>query len=191
MRRINLQTAKVLLGILFCCLIPIAVVAEEENKTKDPAEKNSDPDEVHSKTRVKLGGISLGGFYRHYSGFDYYPYYYPYNSAFWGVPPYSVWPYPDFSAALYHPGYYHGFSRSEGMGEVKLLTSEKTAEVFLDGAYAGVAEDLKSIWLEPGAYNLEVKGHLSEPFKMRIYVLSGKTVKVNAASTPERGEVRR
>jgi len=189
MRRISLQAAKVLLGILVCCFIPVAVVAEEENKAKDPAEKNSDP-EVHSKTRVKLGGISLGGFYRHYSSFDYTPYYYPYDAALWGMSPYSVWPYSEFSPALNPPGYYRDFSRSEGMGEVKLLTSEKTAEVFLDGAYAGVAEDLRSIWLEPGAYNLEVKGQQGEPFKMRIYVLSGKTVKVNAAVTPERGEVR-
>jgi hypothetical protein len=189
MRPSSLPAIKVLLGVLFCCLIPATVTGEEGDKVKDPSAENSAP-EIHSKTRVKLGGVSLGGFYRHYSGFDYYPYYYPYSSAFWGVAPYSVWPYPDFSPALYHPGYYSGFSRSEGMGEVKLLTSEKTAEVFLDGAYAGVAEDLKSIWLEPGAYNLEVKGHLGEPFKMRIYVLSGKTVKINAAVTPEKGEVR-
>jgi hypothetical protein len=108
-------------------------VAEEENKAKDPAEENSNP-EVHSKTRIKLGGISLGGSYRRYSGFDYYPYYYPYSTAFWGVTPYPVWPYADFSPPLYHPSYYRSFSRSDGMGAVKLLTSEKTAEVFLDGA---------------------------------------------------------
>jgi len=189
MRRINLQAAKVLLGLLFCCLIPLVVLAQEESKAKDPAEENSAP-EIHSQTRVKLGGISLGGFYRHYSGFDYYPYYYPYSSALWGVMPYSLWPYPDFSPAFYHPGYYSGFSRSDGMGEVRLLTSEKTAAIFLDGAYAGVAEDLKSIWLEPGAYTLEVQGHGNERFKKRIYVLSGKTVKVNAALIPEREEVR-
>jgi len=183
----NLQAGRLLLSILLCCHIPVAAAAEEENKANDSSEENASP-EVHSKTRVTLGGISLGGFYRHDSGFGYYPYYFPYNSAFWA--PYPVWPYPDFSPGLYHPGYYRGFSRSDGMGEVKLLTSEKTAEVFLDGAYAGVAEDLKSIWLEPGAYTLEVKGDGSEPFRKRIYVLSGKTVKVNAASPSERREVR-
>jgi PEGA domain len=188
MRRLNLPVAKVLLGLLFSCLIPVVVLAQEESKAKDPAEENSNP-EIHSQTRVKLGGISLGGFYRHYSGFDYYPYYYPYSSALWGVMPYPFWPYPDFSPAFYHPGY-SGFSRSDGMGEIRLLTSEKSAAVFLDGAYAGVAEDLKSIWLEPGAYTLEVQGHGNERFKKRIYVLSGKTVKVNAALTPEREEAR-
>lgn len=189
MRRIDLQVPKVLLGVLLCCLIPVAVLAEEESKAQDPAEANSEP-EIHSKTRVKLGGISLGGFYRHYSGFDYYPYYYPYSYALWGTPPYPIWTYPNLSPDFYHPAYYRGFSRSDGMGEVKLLTSEKTAEVFLDGAYAGVAEDLKSIWLEPGAYTLEVKGQGNELFKKRIYVLSGKTVKVNAALAPEREEGR-
>src|SRR5262245_39649642 len=189
MIRSNIQAAKVLLGILLSCLIPLAALADEEGKAKDPAEENSDP-EIHSKTRVKLGGISLGGFYHHHSGFDYYPYYYPYNSALWGAMPYPLWPYADFSPAFYHPGYYSGFSRSDGMGEARLLTSEKTAAVFLDGAYAGVAEDLKSIWLEPGAYTLEVTGHGNEQFKRRIYVLSGKTVKVNATLARERKEVR-
>src|SRR5262245_53225417 len=105
MRRINLPAVKVLSGILFCCLVPVAVAAEDEDKAKDPSAENDAP-ESHSKTRVKLGGISLGGFYQHYSGFDYYPYYYPYSSAFWPVPPFPVWAYPDFSPALYHPGYY-------------------------------------------------------------------------------------
>jgi hypothetical protein len=172
--------------MLLCCLIPVAVAAEDEAKAEDSSAENSVP-EIQSRTRVYLGGVSAGGFYRRYSGFDYYPYYYPYSSVFWGML-YPAWPYPD--PILYHPGYYSGFSRSDGMGEVKLQTSEKTAEVFLDGAYAGVAADLKSIWLEPGAYTLEVRGQGSEPFKKRIYVLSGKTVRVNATLTSETGEGR-
>jgi PEGA domain len=185
MRASDLQVPRILLGILLCCLIPVAVAAEDEDNAKDPSAENSTP-EIQSRTRVYLGGVSAGGFYRRYSGFDDYPYY-PYSSAFWGMP-YPTWPYPD--PILYHPGYYSGFSRSDEMGEVKLQTSEKTAEVFLDGAYAGVAADLKSFWLEPGAYTLEVRGQRSEPFKKRIYVLSGKTVRVSATLTSETGEVR-
>jgi len=76
------------------------------------------------------------------------------------------------------------------MGEVKLLTAEKNAEVFLDGAYAGLSEDLKSIWLDPGAYSLELKSTGKQVFKKRIYVLSGKTVKIEVALTPEVGEAK-
>ncbi len=38
------------------------------------------------------------------------------------------------------------------MGEVKLNTNLKDAEVYIDSAYAGKAGDLKSLWIEPGAY---------------------------------------
>jgi hypothetical protein len=66
------------------------------------------------------------------------------------------------------------------MGEVKLQGTQKSAEVFLNGAYAGITGDLKSIWLEPGAYDLEVKaGH--QRFSQRIYVLSGKSLKIRPA----------
>ncbi len=187
MRARQLQTSRVLGGILFCCLLPITCAAEDQDKATDPTSENS-ATELQPKTRVHLGGISIGGLYGRYSGFDYYPYYYPYGSALWGMPPYPLWGYPD--PILYHPGYYSGFSRSSGMGEVKLQAPAKTAEVFLDGAYAGIADDLKSIWLEPGAYGLEVKGQGNATFKKRIYVLSGKTVRVMAVLMPEARENR-
>jgi len=189
MRKILVRVSIALLGVVLCSFVPSRAWAQEESKAKDSSIQENGP-ELESKTRVLVGGVSLGGFYQHYSGFDSFPYYYPGSPPFWSVPPYLLWPYPDLSASWYYPGYSRGFSRSDGMGEVRLQTSEKTAEVLLDGAYAGVAEDLKSIWLEPGAYTLEVKTLGGERFKKRIYVLSGKTVKVYPTFSAEAREAK-
>ena len=79
-----------------------------------------------------------------------------------------------------HPGYYLGFDRSDSTGRIKLRTEHEEASVFLDGAFAGMAKDLKEIWLEPGVYQLKVTADLHEPFELRVYVLTGKTVKIEA-----------
>jgi hypothetical protein len=175
--------------MVLCSFVPSGALAQEEIKAKDSSIEENGP-QLQAKTRVLVGGVSLGGFYQHYSGFDSFPYYYPGSPPFWSGPPYLLWPYPDLSPSWYYPGYSRSFSRSDGMGEVRLQTSEKSAEVLLDGAYAGVAEDLKSIWLEPGAYTLEVRTLAGEQFKKRIYVLSGKTVKVSATLTAEAREAK-
>ena len=171
------------LALIFLFAGHCPAFGEDDKKTEKTPEKSAH--ETTSKTRVRLGGISAGGFYHHYSNLDYYPYYYP---AFLGPSPYYWWPYYDVAFAPYHPGFYNGFARSSGMGEVKLQTTQKGAEVFINGAYAGVAEDLKSIWLDPGAYDLEVNAPGSQSFKKRIFVLSGKTVRIMAALRSPTGE---
>ena len=45
---------------------------------------------------------------------------------------------------------------------------------------AGTAAERKSIWLDPGAYNLEVRAPGKRTYTRRIYVLSGKALRVNA-----------
>jgi hypothetical protein len=134
-------------------------------------------------TRVRFGGMTVGAGYSHFSG---HPYWFS---------PYSAWPYygggydllfyPSYGwlGGFVHPGYYRGYSQGAGMGQVKLRTDDKLAPVYLDGGYAGVAKDLKTIWLTPGAYDIEVKTD-NESFSQRIYVLSGKTVRVEAKLSP-------
>jgi hypothetical protein len=52
------------------------------------------------------------------------------------------------------------YSRSllyaEDKGEVKLSADPKTAEVYIDGAYAGKADQLRTMWLDSGAYDLSL-----------------------------------
>jgi hypothetical protein len=124
--------------------------------------------------RIRLGGVSIGAGYSHFSGR------YPY----WGY--YSPWYYDPFLFyPVYAPGYYNGFAYQPNMGAVKIEGADKNALVYLDGALAGRADKLKQMWLDAGAYNLELRtGDRSAT--RRIYVLSGKTLKV----TPELMEVR-
>ena len=124
---------------------------------------------------IRLGTVSVGAFYSRYSGsFSCGPF--GYRPLFWNAfGPYCP-PFYDFYSPLVY------FQAGPHMGEVKLSTAGKKAEVFLDGAYAGTAERLRTFWLEPGAYNLEVQDANRAPFSRRIYVLSGKTLKIDARS---------
>lgn len=123
--------------------------------------------------RVRLGGVTVGAGYTHFSG----PYYYPaYYHPWFGSPYYAPF-YYSYAPFFYHPFYGSGFARGPNMGEIKLQTVQKSAEVYLDGAYAGTAGDLKTMWLEPGAYNLEVRAD-GASFQRRVYVLSGKTLRI-------------
>jgi len=118
--------------------------------------------------RVRLGGVRIG------AGYSYGAYFSPW----WYYDPFLFYP-------VYAPGYYSGFAYQPNMGAVKLEGADKNALVYLDGALAGRADKLKQMWLDPGAYKLELRtGDRSAT--QRIYVLSGKTLKV----TPEFMEIR-
>jgi hypothetical protein len=80
----------------------------------------------------------------------------------------------------YAPYYYGGYPvvSHPHAGLVKLDTKVKNAEIFIDGAYAGTSGDLKAMWLQQGAYNLEVRSPGCAPYAQRIYVVNGKTVHV-------------
>lgn len=124
---------------------------------------------------VHLRGITIGGGYSHFSGpYGYYPYYSPYSypglypgwvgfyDPFWGP----------FGPALAYD------VRSADKGEVHLKDAAPQAEIYIDGAYAGLAKDLRTLWLAPGAYNLEARTANREPVQKKIYVLTGKTLSV-------------
>jgi hypothetical protein len=80
-------------------------------------------------------------------------------------------------------GYFTGFARRGHMGEVRLRGQEKDAAVYLDGGYAGTADKLKTIWLEPGAYQLELR-HAKGTYARKIYVLSGKSLTIRPEFQP-------
>ena len=149
------------------------------------AENKADPGSAKGAATVeKTGLFNLQGFSlgvgAGYSRFRYYPpfgYFRPY-SYYWGRYPFhhltGAWAYPDF----YHPAYFAGYGRTAGGGRIKLKTKHKEASVYLDGAFAGLAKDLKDIWLEPGVYQLKVEPERLAPFEIRVYVLTGKTVRI-------------
>lgn len=122
----------------------------------------------------------VGVGYTRYSGFSYrygYPYAYSRYPAYAGVGPY--WYDPFWFGPAVYPGFYYGYAQGPNMGEIKIQGAAKNASVYLDGAFAGSAEKLKSIWLDPGTYNLEVRAPDVPSYERRVYVLSGKTLRVN------------
>ena len=136
---------------------------------------------ITASAGVHVGTIYIGGGYGYYSG-PYWPGY------FWGgyFPPpffggwYGPWyPAPYYAApaayAPYAPVY---ITPQWDKGQINLQVPDKSAQVYLDGAYAGEAGVLKTFWLAPGVYQLEVRANGQEPQAKRIYVLTGKTLKI-------------
>lgn len=163
---------------VFVLLAGIAIAADSASQGK------------HSFPRVRVGGIMVTAGYTHWSGpYPYYPYafYGPFGYGPWGWPYYGYVYDPFLYNPYLHPGFLTGFPYGPTLGEVKLKSEDKNAWVYLDGALAGRADKLKSMWLEPGAYHLEVRSG-DKTFGQKVYVLSGKTLKLTADLN--RGEVR-
>jgi hypothetical protein len=83
------------------------------------------------------------------------------------------------SAAIWYRPYwgpaYYGYGYPMG-GEIKLDTKVKTAEVFIDGAFAGTSHQAKSMRLRPGTYNIEIRELGVTKFTQRVYVIQGRTL---------------
>ena len=175
----------VFLWVVFIFMAPVASGQDEKRAEPKPSGKEEyRVYEATSRTRFNIGGVSVGAGYAEYSSPSFYgPYSYPGYA--WDFAAYRWWPYSGFWSPLYYPGMLPGFAPSEGKGEIRLDSSEKEAEVYIDGAYAGIARDLKSIWLDAGAYDLELRGEGDKIFQKRIYILSGKTLKISAKLSRE------
>jgi len=98
------------------------------------------------------GGVVVAPAFYHWGWYD------PYFYGPWG----------------FYPTYY------SNSGLVELKTNVKDADVFINGAYAGKAGKLKSLWLSPNTYTLEIRAPGQAPFAEKIYVVPGKTLKVQA-----------
>lgn len=146
------------------------------SNTENSDKNNEDQIVSDSRWHLHLGTVSFGAGYSHFPSPLYGPYgFYPY------VPFYSSLLWDPFWGYLYPTGY---FSHNDGKGEVRLVAPKQT-DVYLDNAYAGKAEKLKSIWLKPGAYDLSVSGTDHASFHQRIYVLSGKSLRIVAKLEPQ------
>lgn len=208
MKRVLLFLCCALLGSLAAQTQPTASPAQKKDpaqntatsqsqysdKTKaDSAQATSEKNKRHIRWHI-APSISLG--YAHLSGPVLFDPFYPYGFYPYGVYPtdfiYGGYgPYPFGYAPFYAPYYYppFAFDQRAGRGQVKLSGAAKDAQIYLDGAYAGTADHLKKMWLDPGAYKLEVSTPAGQKFEKRIYVLSGKTLKIDAQlSQPEKSK---
>ena len=182
----NTLMGGVLAGILFLSTLALA-----DDPPKDSSTTSNEPAgsvEASKQTRVRLGGISFTGGYSHFSGPAYWgpPYYGYYDSPFWSPFWQTYFPYGGVGFSGFYPAY--NFQHGPNMGEIKLQAEPMTASVFINDAYAGRVQDLKSMSLEPGVYNLRIEMEGRPGFVRRIYVLSGKTLKIEANLTATKGD---
>jgi len=77
----------------------------------------------------------------------------------------------------YYPYTYYGYGPATGA--VKFDTRVKDAEVYIDGAYAGTVGKLKTMYLRPGSYDIEVRAPGRAQFDREVYVAAGKTLHFN------------
>lgn len=96
-----------------------------------------------------------------------------YGGGYWGGPywgPWGGWGYP----YAYGPyAYYAG----RPLGEVHIKSPENDAQIYINGAFAGRAHDLKRFYLVPGTYNFEQRIG-SDVQKVRAYVIANRSLKL-------------
>jgi hypothetical protein len=112
------------------------------------------------------GGVVVGPAFGYYGWHN--PYFYaPYG---WYGPFGPYGPY----------GLYGSYPMNSNVGELKLKTNVKDADVYINGAYAGKAEKLKTMWLRPDSYTVEIRAAGYTSYAQRIYLIRGKTTQVKA-----------
>jgi PEGA domain len=159
---------------------PTEAVKQTANAEPEKATATAENDKPNHKWHLKLGTVNVGAGYSYISTPFIDPFY-PYG--FFG--PGLV--YPAYLYAPYDPyygSYLPGLAYGDDKGKVELAVLPKSADVYVNGAYAGSAGNLKKIWLNPGAYDLTVSVPGGTEFHERVYVLSGKSLKIKRNLLP-------
>jgi len=127
-------------------------------------------------------GYAHGGYY-HGGYYPYYPYYSPYYAYGYGYPYFGL-TFGYGSPYYYGPyggGYYDGHSGD--YGSVRVLVDPNEAQVFVDGSYAGTADDFDGLFqrlhVAPGRHELTFKLEGYQTHRVRLYVPYDGTVKVH------------
>jgi hypothetical protein len=117
---------------------------------------------------------------RVYNNYYYYPRrYYPYGYGAFGLGYFYYDPYTWYPPTTY-PGYYGSYSGGYydpfffDVGELRLIVSPRSADVYVDGYFAGRVDDYDGIFqalkLEAGAHHIQIvaQGHSPLDFDVRI-----------------------
>jgi hypothetical protein len=87
-----------------------------------------------------------------------------------------------YGPAYWGPGYYGPYGPYYNAGTVKIDSKDKYAEVFIDGSYAGIVKDNKTMHLRQGNYNIEIRNAGETTFSENVYVTAGKTLHITPAA---------
>jgi len=122
-------------------------------------------------------GLNFSLFYGYPGYYDYYGYGYPGAYGAFGAYPYGY-------GAGYGYGYggggYVAAAPGRGYGGVRIDVSDRDAQVYADGYYAGIVDDfdgaLQRLELEPGPHRIEIRADGFEPVAFDVNVEPGRTV---------------
>jgi len=132
------------------------------------------------------------GYYPFYGYRGYYPWYgyggyYPsryFGVGTWGWPYYSgSWPYPAY-------GYSEGFGYGAGSGSsgLKIEFKPKSAEVYVDGRFAGIVDQFDGMFdklsLEAGEHEITIYQEGFRSIRQRLYLSEGSTLRMKGALEP-------
>jgi hypothetical protein len=95
---------------------------------------------------------------------------------------------PGFYPGWYGYGYYglgwyepYGYVAGPTAGKVKFETKAKNAQVYVDGAYAGTAQQLGAFPLKAGTHNVELRDAAGQTiYSQQVDVIAGKTLKIKS-----------
>jgi hypothetical protein len=102
-------------------------------------------------------------------------------SLYFGAGP-GFYPYPGwYGYGYYGLGYYepYGYVPAPNAGKVKFETKVKNAQVYVDGAFAGNAQQLGEFALKTGTHDLDLRDASGQTlFSEHVNVIAGKTLKL-------------
>jgi len=99
--------------------------------------------------------------------------YYPYGYGAFGLGYFYYDPYTWYPPAAYS-GTYGGYSGYLEFGEVRLAVSPRSADVYVDGYFAGKVDEFDGVFqtlkVEPGAHHIQIvaPGYLPLDFDVRL-----------------------
>jgi len=134
-----------------------------------------------------------GGYYSGYGG--YYPVYgagWYYPSSSWGYWwPYGAYGWPGYWGSPWGAGAVYTYVQTD-RGSIRVLVDPPDARVYVDGYYAGVVDDFDGLFqrlhVAPGRHEIEVKLAGHKTYRVRVYVGSGSTLKLDHDLEPGTGE---
>jgi hypothetical protein len=174
--------------IFLAMLLACPPVFGQESGQQPPSATNETPAHEQqvvrsgSDTHVHLGTVFVGFAYRQFA-----PPFFVSPFGYWCGPWGLNFPCGDYTSP-YYPNYFTNYPKRADKGALKLKIDPPHAQVFLDGGYAGTADRLKNIPLQTGVHDLLITAEHRAPFRQRLYILTGRTLRVSSMLEPQRAE---
>jgi len=137
-------------------------------------------------------GYGSGGRYPYYGYRPYYPYY-GYRGYYYGYYPGWYWGFGTYFGPYYYSPWFYGaywnypyydypYDYAAGGASLKVNVEPKTAEVFVDGYFAGVVDQFdgmfQSLSVEPGEHEVTVYQPGYRSIVQRLYLSPGSTLRI-------------